>query len=69
MAKYDDEFKPGDKVLWSGIYKVTHDSHHPTHEVTCVAHHHFPPCSGCRHPRFVLAHKAVHVTAHESFTG
>jgi len=68
MASYTDEFKPGDKVHWSGIYRVTHDNHHPPHDVTCVAHHTFPPCKNCKHPRFVLVQKAIHVTADDNFS-
>ena len=70
MPSFTDEFGPGEKVLWSGIYSVTHDrNHRERHDVTCVAHHTFPPCNHCgHHPRFVLKYKAVHVTADESFS-
>lgn len=63
------EYKPGDKVELSGIYKVTHDRvHHDVHEVTCVAGEHFPPCNHCgRHPRFRLVRYAKHVRNHEHF--
>jgi hypothetical protein len=68
MADIGDVFKPGDKVPNSGIYEVTHDRHHPKHEVTCVAHKHFPPCNHCgSHPRFKLVRKAVHITVDENF--
>jgi hypothetical protein len=62
------EYKPGDKVTHSGIYRVTHDSHHASHEVTCVAGHKFPPCNHCgHHPRFTLVRGAWHVTNHDNF--
>ncbi len=62
------EYKPGDTVETSGIYKVTHDSTHPEeHEVTCVKGEPFPPCRTCKHPRFVLVHAAAHVHKHKHF--
>lgn len=64
-----DEFKPGEKVLASGIYEVVHDPEHTgEHEVTCVYGEHFPPCNHCgHHPRFTLSRKAVHVKWSEHF--
>jgi len=33
-----DVYKPGDKVQYSEIYRITHDpAHAQEHEVTCVA--------------------------------
>jgi hypothetical protein len=57
-----EEFKPGDKVPTSGIYKVTHDSKTQAHEVTCVEGEPFPPCNSCSHPKYVLVRAAHHVT-------
>ena len=63
-----EEFKPGEKVEKSGIYKVTHDpAHAEEHEVTCVAGKTFPPCRDCRHPRFVLVRHAQHIESHKHF--
>lgn len=63
-----DEYKPGDKVPKSGIYKVTHDRNHASpHEVTCVFGKVFPPCRGCQHPRFELVRAAQHVETNEWF--
>jgi hypothetical protein len=63
-----DEYKPGDTVPRSGIYLVTHDPGHATpHEVTCVKDKVFPPCRGCRHPRFKLVRAAHHIETHEHF--
>ena len=63
------EYKPGDKVPKSGIYRVTHDrQHHEAHEVTCVMGHTFPPCNHCgQHPRFTLVRAAWHVKSHPEF--
>jgi hypothetical protein len=63
-------YKPGDKVVKSGIYRVVHDPKHPIqqHDVTCVAGHIFPPCRGCgQHPRFVLRDAAQHIDLNEHF--
>jgi hypothetical protein len=65
-----DQFKPGDKVPRSGIYRVSHDSSHAQpHEVTCVYGKVFPPCRECRHPRFELVRAAHHVETQELFKG
>jgi hypothetical protein len=64
-----DEFKPGDKVLRSGIYQVLHDTEHAEeHEVTCVYGKTFPPCNHCgHHVRFVLKYGAQHIVHNENF--
>jgi hypothetical protein len=68
MTTEKTEFKPGDKVEESGVYKVTHDSTHAqAHEVTCVFGKTFPPCGGCKHPRFILVRAAQHIEHHEHF--
>lgn len=70
MARVGDEFKPGEEVPHSGIYRVVHDNNHSEpHEVTCVYGKPFPPCRGCDHPRFVLVRAAIHIGAHEHFKG
>lgn len=62
------EYKPGDKVPRSGIYKVVHDTtHHEDHEVTCIFDKKFPPCRGCDHPRFTLVRAAQHIELHKEF--
>lgn len=70
MANIGDEFKPGQKVPHSGIYKVVHDKNHAAeHEVTCVYDKVFPPCKGCgQHPRFILLRAAQHVDSNENFS-
>ena len=64
------EYKPGDVVPTSGIYRVTHDPRHTNtpHEVTAIRGEHFPPCNHCgHHPRFVLGTPAKHLSEHEHF--
>jgi YjzC-like protein len=64
-----DEFKPGDKVPRSGIYKVVHQGgHQDEHEVTAVKGDTLPLCKLCGdHPRFTLVTAAHHVQNHEHF--
>ena len=55
MAPIGAQFRPGDAVPHSGIYRVAHDpTHAQEHEVTCLFGKRFPPCRGCDQPRFVL---------------
>ncbi len=62
------EYKPGDTVLHSGIYQVTHtNGKFPPHEVTCVEGKRFPPAKDGTHPRFKLVRAAKHVEDHEHF--
>jgi hypothetical protein len=68
MATIGDIFKPGDDVPHSGIYRVVHDPEHASpHDVTCIYGKTFPPCRGCRHPRFELRVAAIHIGSHEHF--
>ncbi len=70
MANKGDEFKPGDKVPNSGIYRVKHDKEHEeAHDVTCISGRKFPPCNGCGDGvTFVLRDKAKHIAGHEHFS-
>ncbi len=63
------EFKSGDKVEQSGIYRVVHDTEHAQeHEVTCVRDEPFPPCRRCgSRVRFVLVRAAQHIKDSEYF--
>ena len=64
------EYKPGDEVPYSGIYKVKHDDKHvlEPHEVTCVKGKKFPPCNGCgEYPRFTLIKAAHHIDTSQHF--
>jgi hypothetical protein len=63
-----DEFKPGEKVPKSGIYRVRHDNTHvEPHDVTCVYGKIFPPCRDCKHPTFTLRVAAQHIETHDLF--
>jgi hypothetical protein len=35
--------------------------------VTCVYGKTFPPCRGCKYPRFKLVRAAIHISLHEHF--
>jgi hypothetical protein len=68
MAPIGAQFKPGDAVPHSGIYRVTHDPiHAQEHEVTCLFGKHFPPCRGCGEPRFVLVRAGRYVETQDHF--
>lgn len=41
------QYKPGDVVPASGIYRVEHESHRLMHEVTLLAENVFPRCREC----------------------
>jgi hypothetical protein len=57
------EYKPGEIVPESGIYKITHDPVHADmpHEVTVIKGRRFPTCRHCKGITFELAHAAKHV--------
>lgn len=62
------EYKTGETVTSSGIYKVVHDKHTTEHEVTCVYGEKFPPCRSCgSKARFVLVKAAIHLKHNEHF--
>jgi len=62
------QYKPGDLILHSGVYSVTHaPAHSQPYEVTCTYGNRFPLCLQCRRPRFVLMHSAPHIETHEHF--
>ena len=43
-----ENYRPGEAVPKSGIYKVSHRGHHHDHEVTCYSGERFPECHRCR---------------------
>jgi hypothetical protein len=45
MAEQD--FKPGDLVPKTGVYRVLHHEHRAAHEATLRKHQHFPACARC----------------------
>ena len=65
MAK---TYKPGNTVEGSGVYRVTHDAAHlKPHDVTVVQGKPFPPCRGCKQPRFKAVLLARHIDNHKEF--
>ena len=68
MAPIGAQFRPGDAVPHSGIYRVVHDPiHAQEHEVTCLFGKRFPPWRGCGQPRFVLVRAARYVETQDHF--
>lgn len=57
------EYKSGQIVPESGIYRITHDPQHADmpHEVTVIKGRRFPTCRHCKGIRFQLSHAAKHV--------
>ena len=57
------EFRPGQIVPESGIYRITHDTQHQgmEHEVTVIKGRRFPTCRHCKGTTFELVHAAKHV--------
>jgi hypothetical protein len=56
------EFKSGEIVPQSGIYRITHDpAHMEAHEVTAIKGRRFPTCRHCKGVRFELERAARHV--------
>jgi hypothetical protein len=63
------QFNPGEKAVFAGVYKVVHGSNHELpHHVTVLNGDTFPVCTGCGRPvRFEIAISATRVHAHEQF--
>ena len=57
------EFRPGQIVPESGVYRITHDAHHADmpHEVTVIKGRRFPTCRHCKGITFELVYAAKHV--------
>lgn len=47
MSKKTEQFRCGDKILESGIYRVYHGNHRLPHEVTLLRDQLFPKCVKC----------------------
>lgn len=53
------EYKPGDKVPSSGVYRVLHKAHREEHEATLREGEEFPTCTVCEQEvRFRLVQSA-----------
>jgi hypothetical protein len=63
MAKKTEQFRCGDKILESGIYRVYHENHRLPHEVTLLRDQLFPKCSKCENAvHFELVRSAPDIT-------
>ncbi|HET8890322.1 MAG TPA: hypothetical protein VFQ41_15580 [Candidatus Angelobacter sp.] len=63
MPKAKTQFRCGDKILESGIYRVVHSSHRLPHEVTLLRDQLFPKCTKCeRSVYFELVRSAPDIT-------
>lgn len=64
------EFKPGDKVPSSGVYRVLHNGHRDQHEATLREGEQFPTCTVCeQHVRFQLVQSARLIDRDADFVG
>lgn len=63
------EYRPGEIVPQSGIYRITHEPAHAEmpHEVTVIKGRRFPTCRHCKGVRFELAHAPRHVSEIDHF--
>jgi hypothetical protein len=57
------EYKPGQLVPVSGVYRITHDLQHADmpREVTVIKGRRFPTCRHCKGISFELVHAPKHV--------
>jgi hypothetical protein len=52
----------GERIPFSGLYKVSHEPHELPPQVTLVAGQLFPPCAECHAPvRFTLLRRMDHL--------
>ena len=62
------EYKPGDVVPQSGVYRFVHDAGHAEpEEITAAKGELFPTCSHCQDGRLTLVDNAFNVAAIEQF--
>jgi len=63
MSKKTEQFRCGEKILESGIYRVYHGNHRLPHEVTLLRDQLFPRCVKCDHSvYFELVRSAPDIT-------
>ena len=64
------EFRPGEKVPSSGVYRVLHKGHRTEHEATLREGEEFPTCTVCeRDVRFRLVQSANLIDRDRDFVG
>jgi hypothetical protein len=63
------EYRPGDHVEHTGVYRVIHAGGHTAeHEVTVLYGRRFPPCNSCgQEPRFYAVRLAAAIDESEHF--
>ncbi len=65
-----EEFKPGEKVPSSGVYRVLHKGHRDEHEATLREGEEFPTCTVCEEGvRFHLVQSAKLIERDGDFVG
>jgi dTDP-4-dehydrorhamnose 3,5-epimerase-like enzyme len=61
-------YQAGERIPYSGVYKVIHNHHMHSHEVTCISGELFPACAECRtQVRFTLLSAAHSIKKHAMF--
>jgi hypothetical protein len=61
-------YKTGDRIPETGIYRVAHNKHRLPHEVTLLQDEYFPRCSRCgEHVRFRLLQAVPNPDRHARF--
>ncbi|WP_408609950.1 YjzC family protein [Candidatus Korobacter versatilis] len=64
------DFKPGQKVPSSGVYRVLHKDHRKDHDATLREGEQFPTCTVCDHDvRFRLVQSANLIDRDRDFVG
>jgi hypothetical protein len=67
-AMPDKEYRPGDPVPQTGVYRVVHDGHRSEHEATLLNGGQFPPCTRCGEKvRFALVRAAAPIHGDSDF--
>lgn len=68
--RMSQEFKPGEKVPSSGVYRVLHKDHREHHDATLREGEQFPTCTVCeREVRFKLIQSAKLIDRDRDFVG
>lgn len=67
-SRMAEEFKPGEKVPTSGVYRVLHKGHRDGHDATLREGELFPTCTVCNDQvRFRLVQSAKLIDGDEDF--
>ncbi len=61
-------YQAGEWIPYSGVYRVIHQDHMHSHEVTCLSGEMFPECLECKDQvRFALLSAARSIKKHAMF--